>query len=1091
MKKIISLAFVILLVSIQFIQAQKSKKETKQPLDEIKIEGLSWRSIGPSLTSGRISDVAVNPNNQFEYYVAASAGGVWKTINSGLEFIPVFDKEGSYSIGCITIDPNNSNVVWVGTGENNNQRSVSYGDGIYKSIDGGKTWNNMGLKMSEHIGRIIVHPENSDIVYVAAIGPLWSKGGDRGLYKTTDGGKTWEAVLTVDEHTGVNDVQMDPRNPDVLYASTFQRRRHVFTYVGGGPGSGMHKSTDGGTTWTKINTGLPTTELGRIGLAISPANPEIIYAIVEAAEGKGGFFASTNRGASWEKRGSHKTSGNYYQEIIADPVEENTIYSMDTWMSVSHDGGKTFTKVGEDFKHVDNHCMWINPNNNKHWLVGSDGGMYETFDAAKNWDYKENIPVTQFYKVAVDNDYPFYNVYGGTQDNFSIGGPSRVLTGHGITNFDWFITNGGDGFESQIDPENPNIIYAQSQNGFLVRYDKKSGEIVGIQPSERENENSYRFNWDSPLAISKHATGRLYFAGNKVFRSNDYGNSWEVISDDLTQQINRNTLKVYDRIVSVDAVAKNGSTSLYGSIVALSESPIDENLIAVGTDDGLIQITEDGGNTWRKVKSISGAPNQSYVNSIYLSKHDVNVMYMAFNHHKYGDFKPYIFKSSDKGKSWASISNNLPERGSVYSIEEDHIDSGLIFCGTEFGVFFSPNNGQRWKQLSNGVPTIAVRDIAIQERENDLVLGTFGRGFYVMDDYSSLRSIENSAPTEVAEIYPIRDALSWEKSLPLGLPGKSFQGDNFYTSPNLGPEAMITYYYNDTYKSLKEKRTEKEKELIKNKADAVYPDYDAYKAESEENEQTLVFTIKNDKGQVVKKEFKKPTEGLQRFHWDLRYTLQTPIDLSTPSFYNPWSTIDEGTLAQPGKYTVEMGLYKDGVLSTLVSPVSFNVIGLDNTVMPAEDRAEKVVFQKQVSQLEANLQACQKIISETNTKLKYIKSAIKRSELPFEELSKEVLDIENKLKDINRSLYGDPIKRKLDISQKQNPATRIGNISYEQKYSTSTPTKTHRDSYSIAKGKIDAIKQKVEAIYNVDLKQLEEKLVNSGAPYTPGRGSKD
>ncbi|MFK5877879.1 MAG: glycosyl hydrolase [Flavobacteriaceae bacterium] len=1091
MKKSISFAFVILLLSVQFIQAQKSKKEVKQPLDTVKIEGLSWRSIGPSLTSGRISDIAVNPKNPFEYYVASSAGGVWKTINSGVEFIPVFDEEGSYSIGCITIDPNNSNVVWVGTGENNNQRSVSYGDGVYKSIDGGKTWNNMGLKMSEHIGRIIVHPENSDIVYVAAIGPLWSKGGDRGLYKTTDGGKTWEAVLTVDEHTGVNDVQMDPRNPDVLYASTFQRRRHVFTYVGGGPGSGMHKSTDSGNTWTKINTGLPTTELGRIGLAISPVNPEIIYAIVEAADDKGGFFVSTNRGASWEKRGSHKTSGNYYQEIIADPIEENTIYSMDTWMSVSHDGGKTFSKVGEDFKHVDNHCMWINPNNNKHWLVGCDGGMYETFDAAKNWDFKENIPVTQFYKVAVDNDYPFYNVYGGTQDNFSLGGPSRVLTGHGITNFDWFITNGGDGFESQIDPENPNIIYAQSQNGFLVRYDKKSGEIVGIQPSERENENSYRFNWDSPLAISKHAPGRLYFAGNKVFRSNDYGNSWEVISDDLTQQIDRNSLKVYDRIVSVDAVAKNGSTSLYGSIVALSESPIDENLIAIGTDDGLIQITEDGGNTWRKVTNISGAPKQSYVNSVYLSKHDVNVMYVAFNHHKYGDFKPYIFKSSDKGKSWTSISNNLPKRGSVYSIEEDHIDSGLLFCGTEFGVFFSPNKGQRWKQLSNGIPTIAVRDIAIQERENDLVLGTFGRGFYIMDDYSSLRSVENKAPTEVAKIYPIRDALSWEKSLPLGLPGKSFQGDNFYTSPNLGPEAMITYYYNETYKSLKEKRTEKEKELIKNREDVVYPDYAALKAETEENEQTLVFTIKNDKGQVVKKEFKKPTEGLQRFHWDLRYTLQTPIDLSTPSFYNPWSTIDEGTLVQPGKYTVEMGLYKDGVLSTLVPPVSFNVIGLENTEMPAEDSAEKVAFQKQVSQLEANLQACQKIISETNTKLKYIKSAIKRSELPFGELSKAVLNIENKLKDINTSLYGDPIKRKLDINQLQNPATRISNISYEQKYTTSTPTQTHRDSYSIAKVKIDKIKQKVEAIYNVDLKQLEEKLVNFGAPYTPGRGSED
>lgn len=1091
MKTFNFLVFAFLIIGLQSIQAQKTKNDDKQPLDSVKIDGLKWRSIGPSLTSGRISDIAVNPNNPFEYYVATSAGGVWKTINSGIDYVPIFDNEGSYSIGCITMDPNNSNVIWVGTGENNNQRSVSYGDGIYKSLDGGKTWQNMGLKTSEHIGRIIVHPENSDVVYVASIGPLWSKGGERGLYKTTDGGKTWEAILTVDEHTGVNDVQMDPRDPNVLYAATFQRRRHVFTYVGGGPGSGMHKSTDGGDTWTAINSGLPKTEIGRIGLAISPANPEIIYAIVEAADDKGGFFASTNRGASWEKRGDHKTSGNYYQEIIADPIDENTIYSMDTWMAASHDGGKTFNKVGEITKHVDNHSMWIDPNNTKHWLVGCDGGIYETFDAAKTWDFKENLPVTQFYKVAVDNDYPFYNVYGGTQDNFSLGGPSRVLTDHGITNFDWFITSGGDGFESQIDPDNPNIVYAQSQYGFLVRYDKKSGEIVGIQPSEQENENSYRFNWDAPLAVSKHASGRLYFAANKVFRSNDYGNSWDVISDDLTQQIDRNKLKVFDRVVSIDAVAKNGATSLYGSIVALSESPIDENLIAIGTDDGLVQITEDGGTTWRSVKNISGAPNQSYVNSVYLSKHNVNVMYVAFNHHKYGDFKPYIFKSNDKGKTWTSISTNLPEKGSVYAIEEDHVDKDLIFCGTEYGVFFSPNKGQRWKQLSSGLPTIAVRDIAIQERENDLVLGTFGRGFYVMDDYSSLRNIENTIPTETAMIHPIRNALSWEKSLPLGLPGKSFQGDNFYTAPNLGPEAMITYYYNDTYTSLKENRTEKEKVLIKNKKDVFYPAYDSLKSEMEEQEPSLVFTIKNSEGQVVKKEFKKPEKGLQRFHWDLRYTLQNPIDLSKSAFYNPWEPKDEGTLVEPGTYTVEMAMYNDGNLSTLVNPVSFDVIGLENTVMPAENRAAKVAFQKQVSQLGADLQTCQKIISETNTKLKYIKSAIKRSELPYGELSKTVSEIENKLKNINESLFGDPVKNRLDISQPKSPEARIGIMSYEQKYSTSAPTQTHKDSYAIAKTEITVLKQKVEGIFNIDVKQLEDKLIKSGAPYTPGRGYKN
>ena len=1080
-----------LFLSLQTVSAQKTKKEDKQALDTIKIDGLKWRHIGPSLTSGRISDIAVNQNNPYEYYVASSAGGVWKTINAGVDYTPIFDGEGSSSIGCVTIDPNNSNVVWVGSGENNNQRSVNYGDGVYKSVDGGASWTNMGLKTSEHIGRIVVHPDNSDVVYVAAIGPLWSKGGERGLYKTIDGGKTWNAVLTVDEHTGVNDVVMDPRDPDVLYASTFQRRRHVYTYVGGGPGSGLHKSTDGGATWTKLEKGLPTTEIGRIGLAISPANPEVIYAIVEAAEDKGGFFRSTNRGVSWDKMSSHVTSGNYYQEIIADPVDENIIYSMDTWMSVSKNGGKSFEIVGEDYKHIDNHSMWIDPNNNKHWLVGCDGGVYETFDAAKTWDFKENIPVTQFYKVAVDNAEPFYNVYGGTQDNFSLGGPSRVITDHGITNFDWFITHGGDGFESQVDPENPNIVYAQSQYGVLVRYDKKSGEEVGIQPKEREDEDAYIWNWDAPLVVSKHKSGRLYFAANKVFRSDDYGNSWTVISDDLSQQIDRNTLKVYDRVISIDAVAKNQSTSPYGAIVAMSESPLDENLMVVGTDDGLIRITVDGGKTWRKVSNITGAPNQSYVNAVHASRHDANVMYAAFNHHKYGDFKPYVFKSSDKGKTWSSISSNLPERGSVYAFEEDHKDANLLFCGTEFGVFFTPNSGQRWKKLGGGLPTVLVRDIAIQEREDDLVLGTFGRGFYVLDDYSSLRTVKNAVPSEKAAIYPIRNALIWEKSAPLGLPGKAFQGDNFFTAPNLGPEVMVTYYYHESFESLADERKKREKELIKNNKSVPYPSYETLKAEREEDEPKLLFIFKDPNGAIVKKETAKVTKGLQRFHWNLRYTPQNPVDFSKPSYYNPFAGKKEGTLVVPGSYTVEMQLFKDGSATNLTEPIPFDVIALDNTVMPSEDRADKVEFQQKISALEADLDVIQYLNSEMTEKLKYIKEAIKLSNLPMDGLYKQALAIEDELKDIRIALYGDPIKSSLDMDQKQNPATRLGTIGYEQKYSTAHPTQTHRDSYAIAKKQIEPIKQRVEQLSKVQMKQLEEQLIQAGAPYTPGRGLRD
>ena len=1086
MKNLLYFTFLLIFSNTLFALNDKTKSKD-DPLDKINLSGLNWRSVGPSLTSGRISDIAVNPNNIFEYYVATSAGGVWKTINSGIDYTPVFDNEGSYSIGCVSIDPNNSNVIWVGSGENNNQRSVSYGDGVYKSIDGGDTWKNMGLKSSEHIGKIIIDPNNSNVIYVAAIGPLWSKGGERGLYKSIDGGINWSLILYIDENTGVNDVIIDPRNTDILYASSFQRRRHVFTYVGGGPGSGMHKSEDGGENWIKINTGLPTEEIGRIGLTISPANPEYIYAIVEAANGKGGFYRSLNKGASWKRQSSHSTSGNYYQEIIADPVDPNRVFSMDTWMTVTNDGGKTFNKVGEDFKHVDNHSIWINPNNNGHWLVGSDGGIYETFDNANSWDFKENLPVTQFYKVAVDNAKPFYNIYGGTQDNFSIGGPSRVKTAHGITNQDWFITHGGDGFESQVDPENPNIVYAQSQYGWLVRFDKLSGEEVGIKPVPRKGELEYKWNWDAPLAVSKHKSGRLYFAANKVFKSDDYGNSWDVISNDLSRKINRNELKVYDRVLSMDAVAKNGSTSPYGTIVSLSESPIDPNLIAVGTDDGLIQISKNGGQSWFKVDNISGVPENSYTNSIYLSKHDINVMYVAFNHHKYGDFQPYIYKTSNQGETWKSISNNLPERGSVYSIEEDHIDKDLIFCGTEFGVYFSPNAGQRWRALDNGLPTIAVRDIAIQERENDLILGTFGRGFYILDDYSSLRSIENSLKESESSIFSVRDALMWEKSMPLGLPGKAFQGDNFYSATNLDPVAMITYYHNKDFQSLKSKRQKLEKKLIENNKDVSYPTYDDLDKETNEFKSKLVFIIKNSEGLVVKKVFRTPKKGVQRFEWDLRYEEKSPISFANTSFYNPFAGISEGTLVNPGTYTVEMDLF-DGISSINISkPTSFSVISLESSSMPALNRTEKVNFQRAVSMLEGKMLESANILSEAKSKIKYFKEAIKIVEAPLGELSVLIKSVENKIKDISIRFYGNTIKSKLDIEQIPTAYSRLTSILYEQKYSTSAPTNTHIESFEIANEEFTTIYIEVKSLVKIDIKEIENKLKIIEAPHTPGR----
>ena len=1081
----------LLLVLAAFsVEAQRKKKTSTAPaksaFDDLSISGLKFRSIGPALTSGRISDFAVNPENPKEYYVAVSAGGVWKTSNAGTTYQPIFDSQGSYSIGCVTIDPNNPNVVWVGTGENNNQRSVAYGDGIYKSIDGGQSWSHMGLKNSEHIGKIIVDPNNSDVVYVAAIGPLWSKGGDRGLYKTTDGGKTWNAVLTVDEHTGVNDVIMDPRDPDVLYASAYQRRRHVFTYLGGGPGSGMYKSTDGGANWEKINKGLPGVDKGRIGLAIAPTNPEIIYAIVEAAQGKGGFFKTTNRGASWVKQGSYASSGNYYQEIVVDPNDSETIYGMNTWMQVSRDGGKTFKVLGEASKHVDNHCLWVDPKDSEHFIAGCDGGIYESWDGAKTWDFKANLPVTQFYKVALDNATPFYNVYGGTQDNFSLGGPTRSVSGNGISNEEWWITHGGDGFESQVDQTNENIIYAQSQYGVLVRYDKSSGEEVGIQPQPRKDENAYRWNWDAPLVISNFDNKRLYFAANKVFRSDDQGNSWQVISEDLTQQINRNELEVMDRLWGIDAIAKNGSTSPYGTIVAMDESPKNADLLYVGTDDGLIQVTENGGKSWRKVSSFPGVPARTYVNMVLASQHDENVVYAAFNNHKNGDFKPYVFKSTDKGRTWRSITTNLPERGSSYALAQDHVDPNLLFLGTEFGVFVSNDGGGKWKQMKSGMPTIAVRDIAIQRRENDLVLGTFGRGFYVLDDYSSLRKTSEATLAQEATLFDVRDPLLYEHSYPLGLPGVAFQGDSYYRGDNLGPVAIFTYYLKEGMTSLRDQRRKKEGEAKKKGQNNAYPSYDDLKAEREEKAPKLLFTVKNSQGKVVRKLTTSPRKGLQRMMWDMRYTDTDPINLSKPAFYNPWGDSDKGLLVSPGNYTVSLSKIVDGETTEIASPVSFTIKALNNTTLPATDRIALDDFNRKVLKLSGRVGATRQTLGEIRSQLRYINEALVRAEVAHDsDLIKNARMVEKSLAEISTQLNGDRVAGTLDMGRPPSVGNRVGFLVYQLFSSTADPTQTNRDSYAIAVEEFKPILSSLQKLVNQDMKNLQDQLVKSGAPYTP------
>lgn len=1084
----IKLLVSVIIISTLSLSAQKKKSSDANEGDKWNsgtFSGLAFRSVGPALMSGRIADIAVNPNNHSEYYLAVASGGVWKTENAGTTFSPIFDGQGSYSIGCVTIDPNNTNIVWVGSGENNNQRSVAYGDGVYKSEDGGKSWKNMGLKESEHISKIIVHPHNSNIVYVAAYGPLWKEGGDRGVYQTTDGGETWNRILNVDEHTGFADLIMDPTNDDILYASAHQRRRHVFTYVGGGPGSGLHKSTDGGKTWKKINNGLPKTDLGRIGLAISPIDSDVLYAIVEASDNKDGFYKSTDRGASWVKQSDHSTSGNYYQELYCDLFDVNKVYSMDTWLHHTEDGGKTFKMTGEKSKHVDNHCMWQDPNDPDHWLVGCDGGLYETWDAAKNWQYKANLPITQFYKVAVDQAAPFYNIYGGTQDNNSMGGPSRTTNTAGIVNSDWYITNGGDGFESQIDPVDPNIVYAQAQYGWIVRYDKKSGESVGIQPMPGKGQPAYRWNWDAPLLISPHNHKRLYFCANQVFRSDDMGDSWNVISGDMTRQIDRNLIPVMGKIQSPDVVMKNKSTTIYGNIVALDESPKQENLLYIGTDDGLVHVTENAGDTWKKMSTFPGIPDKTYVNQLKASKHDANVVFAVFNNHKNGDFKPYILKSTDKGSSWTSISGNLPAKGTVYCMEQDHVNPDLLFAGTEFGVFFTKDGGKKWIQLKAGLPTIAIRDMEIQQRENDLVLASFGRGFYVLDDYSPLRSVTDEVLAKEAHIFPVKKSLMFIESSPLGGRKKSNQGESYYTAENPPVGANFYVYLTADYKTLKEKRQEAEKKAKEANQQIKYPTREELIAEARDEKPKLLLVINNDKGETVKKIELAASPGINKATWDFREVTTTAIYLNKkePGRYE---SSDEGYLALPGKYTAMVYKIDGKEVTKLTDAVPFEIEMLNNATLPAADRASQKLFIDDLGEARRQLRALSSLKEENQNKLKYIEQAIIEYPTLSIELYGKVKELKDKLYNVGIELYGNSELGKQEVETYPSLFERVETSVWYLWGSRSAPTGSAKTNLAIAKDEMTGTKTKLEEVAK-GVKELEKVLNDNKVPYTPNR----
>ncbi len=874
---VVPLILLLPLLALSGPAVEQVTAQERASISEAELQAFHPRSIGPAVTGGRIHDVEALPGNPSVLYVATASGGLWKTTNRGHSWVNLFEHMPISTFGDVAIAPSNPDIIYAGTGEQNNRQSTSWGYGLYRSDDAGGTWTHLGLEETRHIGKVEVHPTNPDIVYVAGLGNLWKESEERGVFKSTDGGRSWDKVLHIDERTGVVDMVMDPSDPQVLYAAAYQRLRRTWGFNGGGPGSGIYKTTDGGRSWQELTNGIPEGDKGRIGLAIAYSNPRVLMAVIQHADADlQGTYRSEDAGATWERVNSLNPRPMYYSEIFIDPNEEDRVYILGTSSSKSEDGGRSFEEIAvrpsyDVGVHADHHTLWIDPNDSDHLYLAGDAGLHESYDRGVNFRKLNNFVIGQFYAIGVDMRDPYW-IYGGMQDNHSWMGPSRTRHWIGILNDDWRQIGFGDGMYWQIDPTNFRFAYGNAQNGSYTRFDPVTGDMLDIRPIEPAGED-YRWDWVSPSLVSRHDPNVVYVGGNRLFISRDRGESW-ARTEDLSRAVDRDELELMGVKGRDITISRNDGTSSYGEIVTLAESPFDPAILWVGTDDGNLQLSRDGGRSWTEVgRNVRGVRNGTYVSRIVASVSAPGTAYATFDAHRDGDFAPYVFRTRDFGATWEVLVNGLPT-GSVNSLVEHPDNPDLLFLGTEHHLFTSTDAGATWMKMPN-LPTTHYDDLVIHPREKDLVIGTHGRSIFILDDTRPLSEWTAAAISGPAHLFTIRQAtiMSYWKDT-------SYRGQAEYAGENPPDGAIITY------------------RLGAGGGEAV-------------------LRVTNPAGEVVREMQVPSGEGLHRINWDLRHGTSDQVELWRPhdtSTGLPRPADQRGPEVSPGVYTV--ALNARGVTST-------------------------------------------------------------------------------------------------------------------------------------------------------------------------------